>query len=244
MIDDIVLRWVVTVLFALAAAQCVYLIVVRPMPWQAIVGHVLHLVMSVAMAVMAWPFSADWPTVGPMVFFIAAAVWFLLTLALRQSLRPADDCGCVPPTTTGWGRLAAVYHAAMMGAMAWMYALMNGSLLPGSDAPQALSLAIGPTSTTVLAHDHSDMGDMPGMPGMDMPGMDMHHHTAQPAYVAPINWVLAIGFAIAAFVWLYLYFVRRRAAGASSADLMTFAGDLCQVFMAVGMAIMFGVMVS
>ncbi|AFA74774.1 putative integral membrane protein [Gordonia polyisoprenivorans VH2] len=237
MIDDIVLRWVVTILFALAAAQCAYLMLTRRMPWEAYVGHVLHLVMSVAMLVMAWPFSADWPTAGPMWFFVVAAAWFLVSLALHPRLRPTDDCGCVPPTTTPFGRLAAVYHATMMGAMAWMYAVMNGIVLPGGPTTQAMAMGSPGPSVTVLAHNHDDM------PGMNMPGMDVGHHAAQPGYVTPVNWILTIGFALAAAVWLYLYFARRRAPGAST-DLMTFAGDLCQVFMAVGMAIMFGVMLG
>ncbi|RPA57196.1 DUF5134 domain-containing protein [Gordonia oryzae] len=238
MIDDIVLRWAVSLLFALAAAQCAYLILTRRMPWQAYVGHVLHLVMSVAMLAMAWPFSADWPTTGPMWFFVVAAAWFLVSLALQPSLRPTDDCGCVPPTNTPLGRLTAVYHATMMGAMAWMYAVMNGAVLHDGQTTHAMALGTGSSaSVTVLAHNHDEM------PGMNMPGMDMGHHAAQPGYVTPVNWILSIGFALAAAVWLYLYFARRRAAVASK-DLMTFAGDLCQVFMALGMALMFGVMAT
>ncbi|MGV9669143.1 DUF5134 domain-containing protein [Gordonia sp. NPDC003504] len=238
MIADELLRWVVTILFGLAAAQCLYLMVVKSMPWQAYVGHALHLIMSVAMLLMAWPFSADWPTVGPLWFFVAAAVWFLASLAVPNSSRPAVDCGCVPSTSTTTGRMAAVYHAAMMGAMAWMYAVMNGSLLPGTPAAQPMALALGPGGVgsghpVVLAHSHG---------GGDMGGMDMTHMAPQPGYVAPVNWVLALGFAVAAALWLYLYFDRRRRAGAPD-DVLSFAGDLCQVFMATGMSIMFFVMV-
>lgn len=243
MIDSVALRWVVTILFALAAAQCVYLLVARRMPWTSRVGHVLHLVMSVAMLVMAWPFSMSWPTLGPMVFFIVAAVWFLATLLRPGAADAADDCGCVPPTATVFGRVAAVYHAAMMAAMAWMYAVMNGDVLPGAGSVSSGALAAGPvgSSPLILAHDHGDMGDMGGM---DMPGMGGGHmsHSSGPAYVAPVNWILAVGFALAAAYWLYLYFDRRRQPGASD-DVLSFAGDLCQVFMALGMSLMFFVMV-
>ncbi|MGW0039236.1 DUF5134 domain-containing protein [Gordonia sp. NPDC003376] len=236
MIDGLLLRWVVTILFGLAAAQCLYLIVVRSMPWRSYVGHALHLIMSVAMLVMAWPFSMDWPTTGPMAFFILAAVWFLASLVFPGSVRNSDECGCVPPATSGFGRAAAVYHAAMMGAMAWMYAVMNGGLLPGHDS--TITHQAGPMVAPgiVLVHDHSDHG------GGDMPGMTDMHMVAQPGYVTPVNWVLAIGFALATVVWLYLYLDRRRRPGAPD-DVLSFAGDLCQVFMAAGMSIMFFVMV-
>lgn len=233
MITDELLRWAVTILFALAAAQCAYLMIVRSMPLQAYVGHALHLIMSVAMLLMAWPFSSDWPTVGPMWFFVGAAAWFVISLLLPNSSRPAADCGCVPMTSTPAGRAAAIYHAVMMGAMAWMYAVMNGGLLPGHAAAAPMALALGPGETVILAHEHG---------GGDMPSMDMSGHSTQPTYVDPVNWLLAIGFAIAAAVWLYLYFDRRRTPGAPD-DVLSFVGDLCQVFMATGMSIMFFIMV-
>lgn len=232
MINDIILRWVTTLLFAFAAAQCVYLIAAKRMGWQAYIGHGLHLVMSVAMALMAWPFSMEWPTVGPMIFFIVAAVWFLATIAIPATGSDPDECGCVPPTSSSFGRAAALYHATMMGAMAWMYAVMNGGLLPGHDSVNASgALAMG-ESPMLLAHGHDS----------EMPGMDMDMtHGAQPAYVTPVNWILALGFAIATAVWLYLYLQQRRKPGAPR-DALSFAGDLCQVFMAAGMSIMFFVM--
>ncbi|UEA57918.1 DUF5134 domain-containing protein [Gordonia otitidis] len=248
MIDNLALRWVVTVLFAIAAALTVYAMVRQRLHWPAYVGHVLHLIMALAMIVMAWPFSMSWPTTGPMIFFIVAAVWFLATLAFPSSVLADAECGCgdvctcgahcgcVPATDSVFGRSVAVYHAAMMGAMAWMYAVMNGSLLPGSDSAMA-SGSVEYTSALgqlVLAHDHGGSG------GMDMPGMDMGHST-QPGYVTPINAILTIGFAVAAVVWLYRYFDRRRRAGTPS-DLLAFAGDISQICMAAGMAIMFGAM--
>ena len=237
MINDLFLRWATTLLFALAAAQCAYLMIVKRMGWPSYIGDGLHLIMSVAMGLMAWPFSMSWPTIGPMIFFIIAALWFLASMALPQGKQNPDKCGCVPPTSTLFGRAAALYHATMMGAMAWMYAVMNPTLLTADhSASAAMAMSTG-SSSMLLAHDHSDM------PGMDMPGMDMHSsHATQLGFVTPINWVLAIGFAIAAAYWLYLYFDRRRRPGAAS-DALSFAGDLCQVFMAVGMSIMFFVMV-
>lgn len=239
MIDGLFLRWIVTIMFAVAVALSVWSLTRRRLSWQAIVGHVLHIAMSVGMLVMAWPFGASWPTVAPMIFFIVAAVWFLVSLVLPGSgSRPdgcacgavctcGDHCGCVPSTSSVFGRSVAVYHAAMMGAMAWMYAVMNGAVLPGGT-----TTADTPTHT---AGHHA--GSMPGMDmGSSMPGMDMSHSSA-PGYVTPVNWILAIGFAIAAAAWLYRYFVRRRDADRRG-DALEFAGDLGQILMAGGMSIM------
>ncbi|MFT4043737.1 MAG: DUF5134 domain-containing protein [Gordonia sp. (in: high G+C Gram-positive bacteria)] len=241
MIGDPLLRWAVTLLFTLTAVQSGYAIASLRPSWQAIVGHLLHLIMAVAMIVMAWPYSMHWPTLGPMIFFIVAAGWYLVSIAVPEPEARRHHCGCgaicicdqggtcVPTTATSYGRRIAVYHAAMMGAMAWMYAAMNTSLLPGRASP--------------ASHDaHMQMHmDMQMGAGMDMhPGMQMDTDT--PTYVTTVNALLMTGFAVAALCWLYRYLVRRRAAG-NPAQVLTFAGDLAQIFMATGMAIMFGTMV-
>lgn len=114
MIQDLVLRWIVTALFVLSAAECLFGIAVAHRARAHVVGHLLHFTMSVAMAVMAWPWGAALPTTGPMVFFLLAAVWF------------------VAVAITGAGhRIVNGYHTLMMLAMAWMYATMNNNLLPG-----------------------------------------------------------------------------------------------------------------
>ena len=64
-ISDLALRWFVTVLFALAAAECAASSS-GDRQWRRVVGQVLHVVMAVAMAVMAWPRGAALPTVAPM----------------------------------------------------------------------------------------------------------------------------------------------------------------------------------
>lgn len=76
MIHDLMLRWVVTGLFVLTAAECGLAIIAKRRPWTLIVNHGLHFAMAVAMAVMAWPWGARVPTTGPAVFFLLAAVWF------------------------------------------------------------------------------------------------------------------------------------------------------------------------
>ncbi len=113
MIQDLLLRWIVTALFVISAAECGFAIAADRRSLTHVVGHSLHFVMAVAMAVMAWPRGAALPTTGPMVFFLAATVWFVV-VALAESGH----------------RVSNAYHASMMLAMAWMYAVMSGSLLP------------------------------------------------------------------------------------------------------------------
>ncbi len=213
MINDLALRWVVTILFGLSAAECVFSIVTGHRRWTSLVGHVLHAVMAVAMAVMAWPKGAELPTTGPMVFFLLAAIWFAVI-----ALTPvgADH------------RVAGTYHSLMMLAMAWMYAVMNGHLLPGQSS----------------GHHSATMPGM-NMPGMDMPGMDMPEMDGStgggyPAWINALNWVCTIGFAVAAVFWIYRYFAVRHRDSTDCTD--RHLGVICQAMMAAGMAIMFGVM--
>ncbi len=120
MIHDVALRWVVTVLFGLCGAAFVVAIA-RGRRWITGVGQALHVVMAVAMAVMAWPGGAKLPTTGPMVFFLVAAAWFA-ALALA-------------PVGAGH-RVINAYHGVMMLAMAWMYAVMaKMSKMPGMAMP-------------------------------------------------------------------------------------------------------------
>lgn len=126
---------------------------------------------------MAWPVGMELPTLGPMAFFLAAAVWFVLVAAHVFS---GDD-----------GRLTNGYHANMMAAVAWLYAVMRGGPLGRRDHPP----------------DHT----MPSSPGMKMPGMDISvPHTAEPWWITTLNWIAAVGFASAAGV---LHIAGRRTAG-------------------------------
>lgn len=211
MIADLALRWVVTVLFALSALECTHaLLGSRGRPGAA-VSQLLHLAMAIAMVVMAWPRGAELPTLGPMYFFLAAAVWFLAGL-----LRSA----------TTQGRVVDGYNAVMMLAMAWMYAAMNGNVI----ARQSETVAAG-------GHDMHAM-HMSGHPGGST-ATAMEHVSVQPLWIPAINWLLTIGFVIAAAVWLYRYFAARQQAGTPP---FSHFGTLCRAMMAAGMAIMFGVM--
>lgn len=112
MIDDLLLRWVVTGLFVLSAAECGFASLARGRPWTLALSNGLHIAMAIAMAVMAWPRGAQLPTTGPAVFFGLAALWFV-TLATVSARKVAE-------------RAVYVYPAVMMAAMVWMYLVMDG----------------------------------------------------------------------------------------------------------------------
>lgn len=203
MIEDLLLRWVVTALFTISAAECPYALVVSRRSWIQIVSHGLHFAMAVAMAVMAWPWGAALPTIEPMVFFLLAAGWFAVRALSGH-------------------RAANSYHAAMMLAMSWMYAAMSGALLPQP--------ADGVSSVVGHGGHHG---------GHAMPRMDASD-TSAPPFIDGLNWLCAVGFAVATVWWLYLYVARRRAQPALPASRLF--GIACQAMMAAGMSIMFAVM--
>lgn len=115
-IDGLALPWTLTVLFGASFAAHVYALVAQHGPWIRNVERLLHSVMCAAMVVMAWPVGMELPPLAPIVFFLAAATWFVLVAAHVFS-------GAAAPLTNG-------YHAVMMAAVAWLYAAMAGSL-PG-----------------------------------------------------------------------------------------------------------------
>lgn len=216
MIQDIALRWFVTVLFLFSAAVCVRGIVTGGHSRQAVIGHSLHAIMALAMAVMAWPRGADLPTRAPMIFFALAALWFAIVMA-----------------RTGEHRVANGYHTLMMLAMAWMYAAMGG--LPLRQKSAGMTMAGMPGMDGAPAS--SGHGGHAGHGSHSAAGHTGHDSAA---WVGTLNWVCAAGFAVAAVFWLYRYITARIAPSAATADQGL--GILCQFAMAAGMAIMFAVM--
>lgn len=133
MTDGSALRWVVTGLFGLSVAMYAYLAVAQRDRWTSRLTHLLHLTMSVAMVLMVWRVGLDLPAIGPTLFFLLAGVWFA-GLAIRASSASGQ-------------RLKTCYYAAMMAAMAWMYALMSGAV-PGLAPHKMASAAAGSSWVT------------------------------------------------------------------------------------------------
>lgn len=155
-----------------------------------------------AMVVMAWPWGAGLPAAGPILFFLAAAGWFVFC------------------TLVGVGQRAMnVYHAAMMLAMAWMYTVMSGAIL--GYVADGVDPGIG--------HDGHHGGHA-------MPDVETSTGWVS-AWIAGLNWLCAIGFAVAALWWIYMCCARGRVQPA-----IPVLGTACQAMIAAGMSIMFAVM--
>jgi hypothetical protein len=211
MIHDLWLRWVVTGLLVLSAAEWAYVIVTRRRAWTFVVSYVLHLVMAIAMAVMAWPWGTHLPTTGPAVFFLVAAVWFVtMTIVWARTVSR---------------RALRAYHALMMLAMAWMYAVLNGHILPGQSGGGQRAEAPGTP-----------------MPGMDMGATDMNMTASSesPGWITAGNWFWLVGFAVAAVVWTYIVAAKQRKPANKRWPGLLYGTS--QAMMAAGMAIMFSSM--
>ena len=218
MIQDVTLRWVVTLLFLFSAGVYVQASVANRQSGADVIGNALHAIMAVAMAVMAWPRGAALPTTAPMVFFALAALWFTVVAARAAAHRGAN-----------------VYHALMMLAMSWMYAAMGGLPLLRAAQPAAMpGMISAPVST---GHGgHGGHGGHAGHSGHGGGG----GHSDMPAWVGTLNWICAVGFAAAFVYWLYRFVVARM--GGPAQSVQRHVGILCQAAMAAGMAIMFAVM--
>ena len=221
MINDLALRWFVTLLYVISAAVSVVAIAGNRHCTANLISNALHAVMAIAMAVMAWPRGAELPPRAPMIFFLAAAVWFAV-----MTMRDAGH------------RVANTYHVLMMLAMSWMYAAMDGlPLRPQEDS----------TSTAMPGMDMAGMTGTDGSAGHAGHAGHASHSAAMPSSAEPadwigtLNWLCTIGFAAAAVFWFYRLVTHR--VQSSGDESNSSAAILSQFAMAAGMAVMFGVMI-
>jgi hypothetical protein len=202
MILNLALRWLVTGLFAVSAAECGLAAVATRRPWTFVVGHGLHFVMSVAMVAMTWPWGAQLPPRVPAVFFLLATVWFLAV-------------GASAARSSG-PRVVYGYSGLMMLATAWMYAIMDPRLRPaGSSAPSGVPV-----------------------PGIHEGAMAMPTSSGSPAWFVAVNWLGALGFALATAFWAGRYFTEQPHSDVGGIRSRSLA-NLGQAAMAGGMALLF-----
>jgi hypothetical protein len=118
MIENTVTASVFTVLFGvLFTYLIVRLLIDYRRPIQAI-GHLLHAVMSLDMAVMSWPVWFDVSAIAQLFFFALAALWFASIATLQLA-------GKVTRKVVGrHGAGHQFAHAIMMFAMLWMVVAM------------------------------------------------------------------------------------------------------------------------
>jgi hypothetical protein len=211
---DFAPQWTVTMLFGISIAIYAYILCTQHPRWTSTFSHLLHVTMSAAMILMAWRVGLHLPTIGPIVFFLIAAIWFVHA-AGRKSSATRD-------------RLTNCYHAVMMAAMAWMYALMDG-VLPGHA-------------------DHSPHHTQSGSLVMDMsathmPVPDIPGTISGSSWISLVNFVAILGFAIVAVYWPCRYLlVERRTNPAPYAVQLTHLEQLSHAFVAAGTALVFGMM--
>ena len=115
----------------------------------------------------------------------------------------------------------AWYHAAMMAAMAWMYAVM-GKLIPGQGGDSGQDGHGGHAGHT----GHAGHAETAPAPPVD--------------WAALLNWACTLGFGAAAVYWLYRLVIVRLRPPSDGSDRVL--GIACQMAMATGMAVMFAVM--
>lgn len=227
MIGNEVARVALSGLFAVIGAW--YLtVLVRPR-LRGVAGHgesvsaALHVLMSVAVIVMFWPWGERFPAIAQITVFTAAAAWFA-----GQALFGGDALRA---------RCANWYHAATMAAVAWIAVVMSA---PATAVTVAAATAGGGSMS-------ADMG------GMDMGGMDMGSPapsasgtgiTGGPGtasamavgWAGPVCLVLAAGFfAIAA--WYAFAALRPLADPGTRHPPGTLSRDTASALIAVGLAV-------
>lgn len=111
MIAQFVLALAITAVLGVGSLQCMYVFAAQHQSCRHTISALLHLVMVVAMILMAWSAGNQLPTHAPMVLFGLAAIWFAVLAAV-------DAAGVRARLTDG-------YHCAMMAAMVWMFAVMR-----------------------------------------------------------------------------------------------------------------------
>lgn len=205
------MRWAITVLFAVSVVMYAYLVVAQRGRWTGRLTHLLHLTMSVAMVSMVWRVGLDLPAIGPTLFFLLAGVWFVGVAVWASS--------------ASHQRLKTCYYAAMMAAMAWMYALMSGAV-PGV----SVNLHSQPASAVM------------DMPGMQPPAHDMTPPTTGFSWVSAANCILMVGFAAVALYWSYRLVDERRMTLLPTTARLFRWEPLYQASTAAGTALMFDAM--
>lgn len=111
MVEALLPRLVYTVAFGFCALWCIRETAAHH-DWVHRSGHLLHLLMSVAMIVMVWPAGmASMPLAPQVALFGVATLWFV-SMAVISGVRRARGAD-VP------GAMSHLPHAVMMGAMTW-----------------------------------------------------------------------------------------------------------------------------
>ncbi|GAA2083543.1 DUF5134 domain-containing protein [Streptomyces albiaxialis] len=224
------LRWILTLAFAALAVHGTWRAVRAPR-WPYRVSHLLHAVMAVAMAVMAWPRGMEL-TAGPQTaFFAAAALWYPLA-----ALAWPGDAGRARELR------GALPHAAAMAAMAWMLDAMARAM----DGMSPASHTGGGGGGHAGGHHHGGGADSLATMSLTAPGARAAAGLLAVLFLAWALWWLARGFDEARAAPVGTPYGRTPAprTAPSRTSVPHRAYDLlCHGAMALGMAVMFVLMV-
>ncbi|OZM70165.1 DUF5134 domain-containing protein [Amycolatopsis antarctica] len=116
MIESTLLQWLLTILFSATGCWSVAELVTRQARGREQIDALCHLFMSAFMVAMLWPWGMGIPAAPQILLFTVAALWFLATMVL--GIRETGGRARSVP------RLSRLHHVLMMGAMAWMVAVM------------------------------------------------------------------------------------------------------------------------
>lgn len=202
---------VVTVLFAVAGAYCAIRVVVG-WSWIDRLSNGVHLVMSLVMLAMPWPWASVFPTAAQIVFFTAAGLWYVY-LGLFDA---HADAG--PGEGHHSGPALLWYHAGMMAAMVWMAVAMTPF------AAQAVMPGMS------MSHREMTMSAGSGITGM----------TGGQPWAIAISWIFGILFCLAT-LWFLIRLIRQgiAAESLSGRNGVMLLDSLLSAVMAAGMALAF-----
>jgi hypothetical protein len=128
---SLVLRWSLTVAFALAGgyctAQCVGVLRTRGrLDTSTLLANVAHLAMSAVMVGMVW-WTASWRVVTwEIALFAVAAGWFAVRVVAMAQPVAAGRPRAPLPHGPAHSKLGCAYYATAMAAMVWMLTAMAG----------------------------------------------------------------------------------------------------------------------
>ncbi len=225
MVGNGLAQWTLTAVFAMAAGYHLLRLGRQRDRW-SLLDDGLHVVMSVGMVAMLWPWGVAVPVMAYVLVFTAAALWFAARALFFVSPAVVGAEEEAAPVLRHHGsRGTAWYHAGMMASMIFMAVAMGAGM---SALPPAVDTAAG--AGTAMA----GMAGMDGMSGTGGTGAapgDAAMAMPAGAWVQVPSLVLAAAFGVATLWWLL--------AGLRARDRRSVPVAAAGALMAAGMAAAF-----
>ncbi|WP_166979625.1 DUF5134 domain-containing protein [Paramicrobacterium fandaimingii] len=142
MVEGAWLQWSLTLLFAATALHSLGLTAARRSIGQG-TGHVLHVIMSLDMVAMCWPWWTSIPALPQALVFGAGSAWFAGRVVVKWRRGEASPHFA----------LHQLSHLVMMLVMVWMVVAMRPMTEHNVD------------TSRVMAHSHGMLGPVAGLSG-------------------------------------------------------------------------------